>query len=86
MQSPTYVGHPKLDRLESVVLAHFISGNDTRIIVFSEYRESVADICKILLKHQPLVRPSEFVGKGSQARSRGKSVTQKVCADDFNLN
>ena len=86
MTKPTYLGHPKLNHLEAVVLEHFTSFNDsehglhdggqanTRVMIFSEYRDSVEDIVCILNKHEPLLRTMSFVG---QASKKSKGLTQK---------
>jgi ERCC4-related helicase len=57
--SPRYVGHPKLERLENIVLNHFLQHDEqnvglpkdqqraTRIMIFSEYRDSVDEIVTV---------------------------------------
>jgi len=74
------VGHPKLAKLEEIVLDHFVQFDDdrgvgeasTRVIVFSEYRDSVNEITEILSQHRPLVRVMSFIGHSSAGRtSRG---------------
>ncbi|XP_043930200.1 Fanconi anemia group M protein isoform X2 [Protopterus annectens] len=81
--------HPKLKKLEEVVIQHFQSwagkqGNttsedcstvSTRVMIFSSFRDSVQEIANMLSQHQPLIRVMTFVGHSS-----GKSVkgyTQK---------
>ena len=55
----------------------------TRVIVFSEYRDSVNEITEILSQHRPLVRVMSFIGHASAGRA-SKGFTQKdqlkVCA------
>lgn len=69
-----YKGHPKLAKLEELVISHFqhmkSQQTDTRVIVFSSFRDSVLDISKVLAMHSPLVRVASFIG---QASGRGKS-------------
>ncbi|KAM7164609.1 Fanconi anemia group M protein [Macrochelys suwanniensis] len=80
--------HPKLKKLEEVVVEHFKSWkgctdqsisesklSDTRVMIFSSFRDSVQEIAEMLSRHQPIVRVMTFVG-----HSTGKSMkgfTQK---------
>ena len=45
----------------------------TRVMIFSQYRDSVQEITACLHEHRPLVKVMEFVG---QAGTKGKSVTK----------
>ena len=81
------VGHPKLAKLEEIILDHFVRfeeerGNDegsTRVIIFSEYRDSVNEITEILSQHRPLVRVMSFIGHSSTGRtSRGFSQKDQL--------
>ena len=86
------VGHPKLAKLEEIILEHFVQFQDenaddadasTRVIIFSEYRDSVNEITEILSQHRPLVRVMSFIGHSSAGRaSRGFSQKDqlKVCS------
>ncbi|KAI5771218.1 FANCM protein [Gulo gulo luscus] len=80
-----FYSHPKLKKLEEVVVEHFRSWNaqntsekkcdETRVMIFSSFRDSVQEIAEMLLQHQPVIRVMTFVGHAS-----GKSVkgfTQK---------
>ena len=93
--------HPKLIKLEEVILEHFkkfgkgkrptscpnrvvrnlkdnfwLSWTDeTRVMIFSQYRESVYEITSVLAAHSDIIKPMEFVGQSSNG-SR-KTVTQK---------
>ncbi|CAM4580457.1 unnamed protein product [Lepidochelys olivacea] len=80
--------HPKLKKLEEVVVEHFKSWkgctdqsmseskpSDTRVMIFSSFRDSVQEIAEMLSQHEPIVRVMTFVG-----HSTGKSMkgfTQK---------
>uniref|UniRef100_A0A8C4VNV9 ATP-dependent RNA helicase FANCM n=1 Tax=Gopherus evgoodei TaxID=1825980 RepID=A0A8C4VNV9_9SAUR len=74
--------HPKLKKLEEVVVEHFKSWKgctgkcyDTRVMIFSSFRDSVQEIAEMLSQHHPIVRVMTFVG-----HSTGKSMkgfTQK---------
>jgi ATP-dependent DNA helicase MPH1 len=77
INDPDFVGHPKLDYLQSVVLRHFVNAGDgrgasdpssTRIMVFAHYRDSAEEIARVLKRNDPMVRPHVFVG---QANSKG---------------
>ena len=85
IKKPDFVGHPKLDYLQSIVLRHFVDTGDdggasensgTRVMVFVHYRESAEEISRVLKRNEPMVRPHVFVG---QANSKGsKGMDQKT--------
>jgi ERCC4-related helicase len=94
-QQSFFYSHPKLNKLEEVVLDHFrkfesqatidLTGPspsskkpevNTRVMIFSQYRESVQEISELLTQHSPLVRVMTFVGHGS-GKSSSKGLTQK---------
>ncbi|KAL9130828.1 MAG: hypothetical protein Q9217_001080 [Psora testacea] len=75
-----FVGHPKLEYLQSVVLNHFLDAGEgrgasdpssTRIMVFSHYRDSAEEIARVLERNGPMVRPHVFVGQASTKGSEG---------------
>ena len=86
-----FYSHPKLRKLEEVVLEHFHrldeqSSNSacssstavqTRAMIFSQYRESVQEIADMLSCHAPLVRVMSFVGHGTTGKSTSKGLTQR---------
>lgn len=55
-------GHPKFEQCRKFILDHFEKNNDSRAIIFCEYRESVSLIYRLLLQHRPIVKPRSFVG------------------------
>ena len=68
------LGHPKLEKLRDMVLEHFRSkekeGEETtRVMIFSQYRDSVQEITACLHGYRPLVKVMEFVG---QAGTKGQ--------------
>ena len=85
--NPDFIGHPKLEYLREIVLNHFLDagegrqGSDvppsaTRIMVFASYRDSTEDICRVLKRNEPMIRPHVFVG---QAASKGQEgMNQKA--------
>uniref|UniRef100_A0A672HFK9 Fanconi anemia group M protein n=1 Tax=Salarias fasciatus TaxID=181472 RepID=A0A672HFK9_SALFA len=74
--------HPKLKKLEEVVLQHFRTWTDpegdldTRVMIFSSFRESVQEISSMLNRHAPLVRAMAFMGQASAGRGV-RGFTQK---------
>lgn len=81
MKRDGFVGHPKLTALADTVLNHFMDrgeGSATRVIVFSEYRDSAEDIVRMLNQHQPLVKASIFVGQADGKRGEGMKQAQQI--------
>ncbi|XP_063803595.1 Fanconi anemia group M protein [Pseudophryne corroboree] len=87
-KQPFIYSHPKLRKLEEVVVQHFKSWNkqgqntssetpkDTRIMIFSSFRDSVQEIAEMLNQHQPTVRVMTFMGHSSTGKGV-KGFTQK---------
>ncbi|XP_075874046.1 Fanconi anemia group M protein [Nelusetta ayraudi] len=87
---PFVYSHPKLEKLEEVVLQHFRlwaeSSADnkvsepqevsTRVMIFSSFRESVQEIAGMLNRHTPLIRVMTFMGQASAGKGV-KGFTQK---------
>jgi ATP-dependent DNA helicase MPH1 len=99
--SPDFIGHPKLEYLREVVLNHFLDAGEgrqgdgaptrpTRIMVFSGFRDSTQDICRVLKRNEPMIRPHEFVGQANSKSSEGMNqkkqneVIQDFKAGKFN--
>jgi ATP-dependent DNA helicase MPH1 len=83
-----FVGHPKLTYLCDTVLNHFLDAGEgrsaegappssTRVIVFSEYRDSAEDIVRVLNRHGPMIRASTFVGQQDSKRSEGMNQVKQ---------
>ncbi|XP_039712392.1 Fanconi anemia group M protein isoform X1 [Pteropus medius] len=80
-----FYSHPKLKKLEEIVVEHFKSWNaqntsekkcdKTRVMIFSSFRDSVQEIAEMLLQHQPIIRVMTFVGHASGKSMKG--FTQK---------
>ncbi|KAK2825963.1 hypothetical protein Q5P01_020177 [Channa striata] len=80
--------HPKLEKLEEVVVKHFRlwaessavnNGRqevNTRVMIFSSFRESVQEIAAMLNRHAPLIRVMTFMGQASSGKGV-KGFTQK---------
>ncbi len=82
-----FVSHPKLAYLSDTVLNHFIDAGEgregsgssnTRIIVFSEYRDSAEEIVRTLNIHKPLIRAAVFVGQADSKRSDGMKQSEQT--------
>ncbi|XP_068582447.1 Fanconi anemia group M protein [Cebidichthys violaceus] len=85
---PFIYSHPKLEKLEEVVLQHFrrwsesSADNDapqqvsTRVMIFSSFRESVQEIADMLNHHAPLIRVMTFMGQASAGKGV-RGFTQK---------
>ncbi|GBP09965.1 Fanconi anemia group M protein [Eumeta japonica] len=62
-------GHPKFDILRKVMTEHFNmykeKNQETKAIVFCEYRESVNLVHCLLLQCRPLIKAQMFVGQGA---------------------
>uniref|UniRef100_A0A2H1W717 SFRICE_005638 n=1 Tax=Spodoptera frugiperda TaxID=7108 RepID=A0A2H1W717_SPOFR len=74
-------GHPKFDKLKEIMTFHFAKAQqlkqDTRAIVFCEYRESVNLVHCLLLQCRPLIKPMMFVGQGASGKDGKTVVSQK---------
>ncbi|XP_062538751.1 uncharacterized protein LOC134207027 [Armigeres subalbatus] len=69
-------GHPKFAILERNLKEHFQNNPDSKVIIFSEYRDSVAMIHRLLLQNRPLIKPKCIVGQGGTSGGL-RAVTQK---------
>ncbi|RLV98273.1 hypothetical protein DV515_00010979 [Chloebia gouldiae] len=82
--------HPKLKKLEEIVIEHFRSwkqrcssdeetsagsAGDTRVMIFSSFRDSVQEIAEMLARLSPAVRAMTFVGHSAGRSTKG--FTQK---------
>ncbi|KAF2118268.1 hypothetical protein BDV96DRAFT_569567 [Lophiotrema nucula] len=83
-----FVGHPKLEFLQTAILDHFVNAAEgrnpdgappaqTRIMVFAHWRDSAEEIVRILNRHKPMIRPSVFVGQASAKNSDGMSQKEQ---------
>ena len=87
--STTFKSHPKLLKLKEIVLEHFEKfqgenggekkGVATRVMIFSQYRDSVNEIAAMLSRHKPVVRVMSFIGQQSTGKStRGLSQKEQL--------
>ncbi|XP_016109943.1 Fanconi anemia group M protein [Sinocyclocheilus grahami] len=86
-REPYVYSHPKLQKLDEVVLRHFetwaessdakaSAAESTRVMIFSSFRESVQEIAEMLSRHQRLVRVMTFMGQASAGKGV-RGFTQK---------
>ncbi|KAH6610530.1 atp-dependent dna helicase mph1 [Trichoderma cornu-damae] len=74
-----FVGHPKLVVLADCVLNHFMdNGEETRVIVFSEFRDSAEEIVRMFNAHRPLIKATVFVGQADGKRGEGMKQKQQM--------
>ncbi|XP_028981524.2 Fanconi anemia group M protein [Esox lucius] len=85
---PFVYSHPKLQKLEEVVVGHFRTWSEnagsgprpqevsTRVMIFSSFRESVQEIAAMLNRHLPLIKVMSFMGQASAGKGV-KGFTQK---------
>ncbi|KAF2026498.1 P-loop containing nucleoside triphosphate hydrolase protein [Setomelanomma holmii] len=84
-----FVGHPKLEYLQQVILDHFVNAENgdnaegappsqTRIMVFAHFRDSAEEISRILKRHHPMIRPRVFVGQSTGKNSEGMSQKEQL--------
>ncbi|KAL8671255.1 MAG: hypothetical protein Q9168_004248 [Polycauliona sp. 1 TL-2023] len=88
INNPDFVGHPKLEYLQRVVLNHFLDAGEgrgasapsgTRVMVFAHYRDSAEEIARVLKRNEPMIRPRVFVGQANSKGSEG--MDQKTQLD-----
>ncbi|XP_045579304.1 Fanconi anemia group M protein isoform X4 [Salmo salar] len=94
-EEPFIYSHPKLQKLEEVVLGHFKTWAEssstgsgpqevsTRVMIFSSFRESVQEIAAMLNRHLPLVKVMTFMGQASAGKGV-KGFTQKEQLETYN--
>ncbi len=83
--------NPKLTKLAELLKEHFCRaqacGKSSRVIVFSQFRDSVAEIVLLLRTLEPTIRPHHFVGQGKPLRGTSKKKTaDETCDEVIRLN
>lgn len=66
--------HPKIEKLQQILLNQFTEIPDSRVLVFCHFRDSVNNIVKFL-KSEEKIKPHRFVGQ--QTKDKDKGLTQK---------
>ncbi|NXM32262.1 FANCM protein, partial [Oxyruncus cristatus] len=84
--------HPKLRKLEEIVVEHFKSwkkgcsdeersggpSGDTRVMIFSSFRDSVQEIAEMLSRLSPAVRAMTFVGHSTGKSTKGFTQREQL--------
>ena len=90
----TFLGHPKLEYLQRVVLNHFLDAgegrgaangqppSETRIMVFVHYRDSAEEVARVLSRNSPMIRPHVFVGQAASKGSEGMDQKKQLAVID----
>lgn len=83
--------HPKMEKLISLALRHFVEADaeaaaaivrgepiegESKVMVFVQFRDCVDEIIDRLKHHHPLIRPTPFIGQGTDKRGN-KGISQK---------
>lgn len=80
-----FLGHPKMDYLNGAVLRHFVEASEdggtaaeTRVMIFSSYRDSAQEIVTMLEAHQPTIKPHIFVGQADAKANAGMPQKEQL--------
>lgn len=77
------IEHPKIKKLEELILQELNKNSEQKIIVFNHYRDSVTYLESVLNKN-PLISAKRFVGQASKGSEKGlNQKEQKEIIDDF---
>ena len=79
LRTDGFVDHPKLTPLRDHILNHVMDrGESTRIIVFSEFRDSAENIVRSLNKHKPMLKAHIFLGQADGKKGEGMKQAQQI--------
>ena len=91
--SDNFENNPKLTKLAEVLVEHFerkkAINESTRAIVFSQWRESVGGIVKMLSSQvTSLIKPAQFIGQASKKSNKGTigSLNSNLGQDGAGMN
>ncbi|CAL8101857.1 unnamed protein product [Calicophoron daubneyi] len=86
-QTPFLEGHPKLDKLKELLCEHFRAprNSESKVMIFSQLRDSVNDIMSMLKRLRPLVRPACFMGQSSGSH-RSPRLNEKLHNSESRTN
>lgn len=87
------MNNPKLQELVNILHKHYDEVQDvsSRAIVFSQFRESVAEIVSVLKEYQPKIKPRHFIGqnKGKTSKNDKSKMsskdTENIDPDDISI-
>ena len=75
--------HPKIAKLEEIILQELNTNPKQRIIVFNHYRDSVSNLETILNKN-PLISATKFIGQAKKGEEKGfNQKKQKEIIEEF---
>lgn len=75
--SSSTVEHPKLATAAGIVRTELETRPTSRVIVFSQYRDTVDRLVQELARYQPTVRPGRFVGQATHGEDTGLSQKEQ---------
>lgn len=84
------IEHPKVDEIINIVKTQLMEKPDSKIIVFTHYRDTSAYICKELEKVEN-VKPARFIGQTIKEGDKGLSqkeqakIIKKFKEDEYNV-
>jgi ATP-dependent DNA helicase MPH1 len=82
VDNPNTSGHPKLDRAASIIIDHFMrmqdQGQETRVMAFCQFRTSAAELVKQLKRHEPIIKPTIFVGQAVAKGTAGMKQKEQL--------
>lgn len=79
------IEHPKIKKLEELLLKELAKNPNQKIIVFNHYRDSVTYL-ETTLNKNPLISAKRFVGQATKNNDKGlNQKEQKQIIDDFKL-
>lgn len=84
----SYVSHPKLSYLYSILEQHLINSAhqvDARAIVFSSFRDSVLDICQFLQSFSGLIRSAPLLGQSKNSLLSQKDILNRFSDGQYNV-
>lgn len=78
------LNHPKINKLKDFLLEQLLNNESSRILVFSQYRDSVNNIVD-QFKEDDIVQIHKFVGQQTKGRDKGMSQKEQLeILRDFN--
>jgi len=72
-----HVDHPKIPEIGSIVETQFRNNPNSKIIVFTHYRDTANNVAKFLSK-LPTVRPVRFVGQAGKGDDKGLTQREQI--------
>jgi len=83
------VDHPKLGKLYEIVADQLDSKEKSKVIVFTQYRDTVDKIIDHLIKHDKIL-PVRFIGQATKGKQKGmsqkeqKQILEQFSGGEFN--